>query len=44
MRAFGVLELIRTGRVALPRTAARNGATVARAAGATTAPHPPRAA
>ena len=23
MRAFGVLELIRTGRVALPRTTAR---------------------
>ena len=26
MRAFGVLELIRTGRVALPRSAGRNGA------------------
>jgi len=26
MRAFGVLDLIRTGRVALPRTASRNGA------------------
>ncbi|HSL95630.1 MAG TPA: hypothetical protein VLA35_06915, partial [Thermoleophilia bacterium] len=32
MRAFGVLDLIRTGRVALPRTAPRNGA--AGAAGA----------
>lgn len=26
MRAFGVLDLIRTGRVALPRTASRSGA------------------